>query len=146
LRGLSVVLKPLEERLAAILRRRRSERHQGAANGQLVAESQTVRAKKCGSSVERSGEGGRSNLRCASSRFKERQVLIPANLVLDSRTAIEIEQIGAAAEQHMLAIIDYLAGAGMLIRRGPSAKIRTALKERYAKASLCQGAPGGETG
>ena len=71
---------------------------------------------------------------------------IPANFVLNSGAAIEIEQVGAAAEQHMLAIVDNFAGAGMLIRRGAAAEIRAAFKQSHAKTSFGQGASSGEAG
>jgi hypothetical protein len=59
-------------------------------------------------------------------------------------TLIKIEQIGAAAEQHVLAIVDNLACTRMPIRRGAPSKIGTALKERHAKPGVSQGTPSGE--
>ena len=42
--------------------------------------------------------------------------------------SIEIEQVGTAAEQHMLAVVDNFAGTRMLIGRGATAQIRAPLK------------------
>src|SRR5208282_3883845 len=62
------------------------------------------------------------------------------------RTAVEIEQVGTAPEQHMLAIVDNFAGAGVLIRGGAPAQVGTALKQRHAKSGFRQGAASGEAG
>jgi hypothetical protein len=43
-------------------------------------------------------------------------------------TLIEIEKVCAAPQQHMLAIVHDLAGAGVLVGRGPPAQIRTPLE------------------
>src|SRR6266403_2671196 len=94
--------------------------------------------------MQRSGERRRRNHGSVSSRLEERQFLIPANFVLNPRATIEIEQVGAAAEQHMLAIVDNFAGARMLIRRGAPAKIGAALKQGHAKPSFGQGTSSGQ--
>src|SRR6266478_6712430 len=146
LRGLSVSFEPVEERLPSILRNGRSKRHHGAADSHLVAKTQTVHPEKCQSSMQGSGERRRRNHGSASSRLEERQLLIPANFVLNSRATIKIEQVGTAAEQHVLAIVDNFTGAGMLIRRGATAEIRAALKQRHAKTGFGQGASRGEAG
>src|SRR5260221_8790205 len=96
--------------------------------------------------MQRSWERRRCNHGSKSSRLEEGQLLIPANFVLHSRAPVEIEQVGAAAEQHMLAIVDNFAGTGMLIRRGAPAEIRAALKKGHAKTRFGEGAPGGEAG
>src|ERR1700687_854245 len=92
----------------------------------------------------------RSRQRCrgdhgrAASRLEECQLLIPANFFLNSGAPIEIEQVGAAAEQHMLAIVNNFAGTGMLIRRRAPAEIRATLKEGHAKPGFGEGASGRE--
>src|SRR5260370_3587885 len=96
--------------------------------------------------MQRSWERRRCNHGSTSSRLEEGQLLIPANFVLHSRAPVEIEQVGAAAEQHMLAIVDNLAGTGMLIRRGAPTEIRAALKKGHAKTRLAEGASGGAAG
>ena len=78
--------------------------------------------------MERSGQGRWSDFGGAAPGLEKCQLLIPANLVFNSCAAIEIEQVGAASEQYVLAIIDNFAGAGMLIRRSATAKIGTPLK------------------
>src|SRR5450755_2282893 len=96
--------------------------------------------------MQRRRQGGRGNDGCTSSGLEEGKLLIPANLVLNSGAPIEIEKVGATAEQHMLAIIDNFASAGMLIRRGAAAKIRASLKQRHLKPRFRQGASCGKAG
>jgi hypothetical protein len=74
------------------------------------------------------GKRRRRDYRLSSSRFQKGQFLIPANLVENSHTTIEVEQVCAAAEQDVLAIVNDLSRARMLIRRGPATEIRAALK------------------
>src|SRR5258708_22405771 len=93
--------------------------------------------------MQRSGERRRRDHRSASSRLQESQLLIPANFVLHSRAPVEIEQVGAAAEQHMLAIVDNLAGTGMLIRRGAPTEIRAAVDKTQDATRFLVRAPGG---
>src|SRR5580704_8727105 len=78
--------------------------------------------------------------RSSSARFEESQPIVPANLPFDAQPFIELDQVGAAPQQHMLAIVHHFAGAGMLIGRSASAEIRPALKEGHAKAATGKGA------
>ncbi len=139
-----MALQPVDTRLIPIRWNGWSQRHHGAADAQLVGETQTVSPKKCQPGMQRSRQGRRRNHRCASSRLEECQSLIPANLVLYSRAPVEIDQVRAAAQQHMLAVVDHLSGSGMLIRRCAPAKIRPAFEERHAKSRFRQGAARGQ--
>jgi hypothetical protein len=78
--------------------------------------------------MQRGGKRRRRDYRRAATGFEKRKFLIPANLVENSCAAIEIKEIGAAAKQNVLAIVDDLSGPRMLIRRSPATEIRTALK------------------
>jgi hypothetical protein len=62
------------------------------------------------------------------------------NSVLDADTLIEAAQIGAAAEEHVLAIVDYFVNAGMEVRAGAAAKIASPLDQVHAESALCQSA------
>ena len=68
-----------------IRRSGRSEHRHGSADGHLVAKAQTVRPKKCRRGVQWSRQGRRADHGCAPSGLEERQLLIPANLVLNAR-------------------------------------------------------------
>jgi hypothetical protein len=48
---------------------------------------------------------------------------------LNSGTLIEVKQVGAASKQYVLAVIDDLARAGVLIRRGAPAEIRATFEK-----------------
>ena len=61
-----------------------------------------------------------------------------------TETGIEIEEIGAAAEKHMLAIVDSLICPGVLIRRGSAADVRAALEQCDFVSGVCERASGGE--
>ena len=61
--------------------------------------------------------------------FEEVQSRIPADFVFHSATPVEINQVGAAAEQHVLTVVDDLSSSWMLIRRCPATEIGTPLKQ-----------------
>ena len=75
----------------------------------------------------RQGDGRSSEARPPGSR----KVIcsIPADAVVHADAPVEIDEIGAAAQQHVLAVVDDLAGPGMLVGRGASAEIGPALKQ-----------------
>ena len=62
------------------------------------------------------------------------------NLVRNAETAIEADQIGAAAEERVLAVVDDLMHARMQIGAGAAAEVAPALDQLHAKASLGQSA------
>ena len=61
------------------------------------------------------------------SRFEKCHAIEPTNLICNSKLPIEANKIGTAAEKNVLAVIDHLACAGMLIRRCASTDIRASL-------------------
>ena len=69
------------------------------------------------------------------------QVIVPANLPLDAEARIELDQIRATAQQHVLAVVHHFAGAGMLVGRGASAEKGTALKQRHLKSAVGEAQP-----
>src|SRR5580692_9725992 len=81
-----------------------------------------------------------------STRFDERHLVRPANLILDANPPVKLDQICARTKQHVLAIIDDFAGGRMLIGRSPSAKIGTALEQRDLYSALREGASRGNPG
>ncbi len=72
----------------------------------------------------------------AASRFEESHFIVPADFVFDADSPIELYQVCADAKEHVLAVVDDLAGAGMLVGRSAAAEIGAALEERYAKAGV----------
>src|ERR1043165_6897020 len=71
-------------------------------------------------------------------RLNEYQFFVPADLFFDSDPSVELEQVGAAPQQDVLAIVDDFARAGMFVGRGAPAQIGTPLQERYTIAGLGQ--------
>jgi len=88
----------------------------------------------------------RSNNRRSSSRLEKGQTIEPANLMLNPEVSIELEQIRAAPQKHVLAVVYHFTSAGMLVGRGPAAKIWTPFKNSNAKAAICQSTAGGQSG
>jgi hypothetical protein len=60
------------------------------------------------------------------------------NLLLDSNPPVEADQIGAAAEEHVLAVVDDFIDAGMTVGAGPTAEVAAPLDELDAKTGLGQ--------
>ena len=71
---------------------------------------------------------------------------IPADFVFHADAAVELDQVGADAEENVLAVVDDFAGAGMLVGRSASAEVGAALEESDAKAGVGESAGGGESG
>ena len=88
--------------------------------------------------MQRSRQEGRSDDRGAPARLQKGQPVIPANLFFHANVPVELQQIGAAAQQHMLAVVDDFAGAGMLVGRRSAAKERARFKKGHAKAAVSQ--------
>ena len=82
----------------------------------------------------------------APAGFDEGHVVVPANLIGDADALVELDEVGADAEENMLAVVDHFAGSGMLVGGGASAKIGTALEERDAETGVGKSAGGGEAG
>jgi hypothetical protein len=65
------------------------------------------------------------------------------NLLIYTDSLVEADEVGAAAEEDMLAVIDDFVNAGMKVRRGATAKITAALDELHAITGLRERASGG---
>src|ERR1700723_430641 len=95
--------------------------------------------------MERRRQRGGVHHAGAAAGFDKSHLVIPADFVFHPDTAIELDKIGADAEEDMLAVVDDFAGSWMLVGRCASAEIRPALKERDAKAGIGERAGGGES-
>ena len=82
--------------------------------------------------------------RGAAAGFEKCHPLVPANLVLDSDAVVELDEIGAAAQQNVLAVVDDFARAGMLIGGRPAAKIGPPLEQSDTKTAFRQRGSGGQ--
>jgi ADP-glucose pyrophosphorylase len=64
----------------------------------------------------------------------------------NGQTFIKFNEICAATQQKMLAIIQHLARAWMFIRRSAATHIRTSLKHRDLESHVSQGTARGKSG
>src|SRR5579884_1265895 len=81
------------------------------------------------------------NCRLSTGREKG-ELIVPADVTLDAEAAVQIEQSRAAADENMLAVVDDLPGAGVLIRRRTSAEVRTPFEDLDAVACIGERAGG----
>jgi hypothetical protein len=79
--------------------------------------------------VQRRGQRGRFHHRGAAAGFDESHLVVPADLVGDADALVELDQVGAGAKENVLAVVDDLAGAGMLVGRSASAEEGTLFEE-----------------
>ena len=87
-----------------------------------------------------------SNDRLTSTRFHEDKILKPANLFEYARTFVEIQEIGAASQQYVLAIVDNLSCRWMLIRRSASAKVRASFEQLHTISRVGERTASSESG
>src|ERR1017187_7104801 len=95
--------------------------------------------------MQRRWQEGRFKHRLPSARLEERHAIEPADFVFDADGFVEREQIGAGAEENVLAIVHDFAGAGMLVGRSASAEIGTAFEDCDLKAAASKGASRGQS-
>ena len=114
------------------------------ADRQLVFQIEHRRIEKRRGRMKRRGQRARLQHRRLAAGQDEGDLVVPANLLLDAEPAVEVDEVGAAAQQHMLAVVDNLAGAGKLVGRGAAAEIGTPLEELDVIAGVGQRAAGRE--
>ena len=69
-----------------------------------------------------------------------------ADQMIAFQSAIQIQQIGAAAQQHMLAVVDLLTRLGIDEGTGPTAEGFSGFDQRDAQTGGFQGDGGGDAG
>ena len=82
----------------------------------------------------------------AAAGFEKRHLVVPADVVFDADAAIELDQVGAAAEQDVLAVVDHFPGRGMLVGGGASTEEGTAFEKGDFVAGAGEGSRGGQAG
>ena len=82
----------------------------------------------------------------AAAGFDESHLVEPADLVGDSDALVELDQVGADAEENVLAVVDNFAGAGMFLGRSAAAEEGALLEQGDAETGVGEGAGGGESG
>jgi hypothetical protein len=71
---------------------------------------------------------------------------LPADQVADAQPAVEVEQIGAAAEQDVLAVVELLAGLGLFERSGAATQGSSGFEQCDGDAGGFEGDGGGHAG
>jgi hypothetical protein len=84
--------------------------------------------------------------RCPTARFEKRQTVVPADFSGDASLLVKVQEIGATTQKDVLAVIDGLARAGMLVGGSAAAEIRTALEESNPVAGAGKSASRGQSG
>ena len=115
-------------------------------NSQLVPQREQFVSQKRNRGVKGSGKRRRFDEAGAATGLNKRDALVPAHLILDAKAMVKIEQIGAAAQQHVLAVVHHLARAGMLVGRSTAAEKCSALEERNFVPGIGQRTCGRESG
>ena len=118
---------------------------QPAADGQLVGKGEGRRAKKGRHVMKGRGQKGRLENAPPSARLDEGQAIEPADGIADAQAAVKIDEVDAVAQQHMLAVIDHLAGSRVFVRGGAAAKVAPLLQQADLVAGIGQGTRGRET-
>ena len=85
--------------------------------------------------MQRRGEECWFEFRLPSARLDEGHAIEPADFVFDADGFVEREQIGAGAEEDVLAVVHDFAGAGMFVGRSAAAEVGAALEDGDAEAA-----------
>ena len=135
---LAMTLEPRFEILAVITRQPGHERQHRARDGHLVLQIKNGGIEERRRGVKRGGQRAGPQRRGLAAGKDEGDLVVPANLLLNAETAIEVNEIGAATEKNVLAVVDHLAGAGKLVRRRAATEVGAALEELDVITSVSQ--------
>src|SRR5207245_10392855 len=81
----------------------------------------------------------------SSTRLDERHAIEPADFVFDSDGLVKRDQVGAGAEEHMLAVVYDFTCARMLVRRSAPAEVGATLEQNHTEAAVRECARGGQS-
>ena len=143
---LAVVATPLQKRLSSVRLCGEGQGCDGAGDCELVPYRKKWKTQKRGRCVQRSRQRGGVHHAGAAAGLDEGHVIVPANFIFHSDAAVELDEVGADAEEHVLTVVHHFAGAGMLVGRGTATEIRAALKESDAEAGVRERAGRSESG
>jgi hypothetical protein len=135
---LPVILQPGEERLSVIAQWQWNQCGQCPCNRHFVDDFQKRKSQKRGRCMQRRGQSRFVHHRCPSARFDEGHLIEPVNLAIDSDATVELDEIRAAAKQHVLTVVDNLTCAGMLVGRRAPTEIGASLEQGNVEAGRTQ--------
>ncbi len=115
----------------------------------LSPKLETLHPKKTSGEVQRRGQPpGREHRRPAAG-FDEVELLVELDAIGDAQPPVEIQQVDAAAQQHVLAVVDDLgavAGAGQRIRSSAAAQESARFVKIHFESGLAQRRGGCQSG
>src|SRR5579872_1771139 len=147
---LAMTMQPRGEILRSVGRKAAQKVGQAARDGKLVAQGECRRPQKRQRGMERGGQPAGPDNGGLAPRGEEREAVVPANALLYSESPVEVEQRRASADEHVLAVVDDLPGAGVLVGRGASAEVRATfeqsnavsrIRERTGRRNACNASP-----
>ena len=118
---------------------------EGTGDGDFVGQGEERETEERFGEVEWGGEEAAFEDGDPASRLHEGDFGEEVDFVLDSEAAVEVEQVDAAAQEDVLAVIDDF-GIGEGVRGGATAEERAGFEEFHGGAGAAQGRGGGEAG
>ena len=109
----------------------------GAGDGNFVADFERRKGEERAGHVKWSGQDARFHGAAAALGIEKNEAVEKFNFVRGADAAVEIGEVGAAAESYVLAIIDVLA-AGENVGGGAAAEKRFLFEQPYAPAGFSQ--------
>src|SRR6202042_1688120 len=113
---------PLREMLFRIVWNPGNKRAHPAADGQLIGKGKGLRAQEGRHVMERRRQKRGLEDAPPSARLQESKAIEPADRIADAQTAIEIDEVDAVAQQHVLAVVDHFSRARMFVGRSSPTK------------------------
>ena len=128
--------------------------HHGAKrSGQRKFVGESLKASALSSSGPRATEQANASVRYERTKpgapaagLDHRHLAGPVNRSATPMRLIEADEVGAAAEQHVLAVVDDFVDAGMQVRRGAATEIAATFDELHAEAGFGQRTSGAHAG
>ena len=103
------------------------QRQQSARDGQLVGGVQEPQPQERSGEMQRSGQRAAAQRGNAAAGLDEVKLAIEADAVPHAQPPVEIQQVDAAAQQHVLAVVDQL---GSVVGRRERKRSRAAAQKR----------------
>ena len=116
------------------------------ARDELVGQREGAALRESRQAVQRRGKGGWHRARASAAGLDHGHFGGPVDFVLHADAVIEADEVCAAAEEDVLAVVDDFVDAGMQIGGGAAAEVATALDELHAIAGFSERAGGAHAG
>ncbi len=149
--GLGMVVQPLAEGdgFEGVASRFAETQHgdHGAGDLDALAESKGAEDRHGGGHVERGGDAAHApEVETLAALVHEMDGAFPADFVGDAHPTVEVEEVGAAAEEDVLAVVPCLAGLRVFKGTGAAAGGMAGFQERHRDACGFEGDGAGHPG